>query len=89
MMKTDDNHYVKKMSESKINEIKKILDDKNFPKYPKVDKVGVFVGNLPYTYTEKEIGDLFGEYGITNIALVRDNDGLSKGFAFVEVSILP
>jgi len=84
LMKTDNVHFVQKMDEAKVNQIKTILAEKNFPKYPKIDKVGVFVGNLPYTYTEKEIGDLFGEYGITNIALVRAPDGLSKGFAFVE-----
>eukprot|EP01036_Dinobryon_divergens_P023186 gene23186-31506_t len=76
------------MSDSKISEIQKILAEKNYPKYPKVDKVGVFVGNLPYSYTEKEIGDIFAEYGVTNIALVRGPDGLSKGFAFVECSNL-
>ena len=85
LMKTSTSHFITIMKTEKISEVKKILDDKNFPKYPRVDKIGVFVGNLPYTYTEKEIGDLFGEYGITNIALVRDNEQQSKGFAFVEV----
>jgi hypothetical protein len=85
LMQTDDVHYVQKMSDSKVSEVQKILAEKNYPKYPKVDKVGVFVGNLPYSYTEKEIGDIFAEYGVTNIALVRGADGLSKGFAFVEV----
>ena len=87
MMKTDDVHYLQKMTDAKIQEIKKIIDEKNFPKYPRANKIGIFVGNLPYTYTEKEIGDLFAEYGVTNIALVRGTDGLSKGFAFVEVII--
>jgi RNA recognition motif-containing protein len=75
------------MTDDKVAEIKKIISENNFPKYPRVDKVGVFVGNLPYTYTEKEIGDLFAEYGITNIALVKGTDGMSKGFAFIEVML--
>lgn len=87
LMKTSTSHFLTIMKSEKIAEVKKILDDKNFPKYPRVDKIGVFIGNLPYTYTEKEIGDLFGDYGITNIALVRDNELQSKGFAFIEVYI--
>lgn len=77
----------------------------------RLDKVGVFVGNLPYTFDEvslthmnccrwhdfilltltseylsqKEITDLFGDYGLTGLSLVRDGDGQSKGFAFLEV----
>lgn len=86
LMKSGNMHHLSKMTDTKISEIRQILADRNFPKYPKVDKVGVFVGNLPYTWTEKEIGDIFGEYGVTNIALVKDNEGQSKGFAFVETS---
>ena len=85
LMRTGNMHYLSDMSDTKVAEIRQVLADRNFPKYPKVDKVGVFVGNLPYTWTEKEIGDIFGEYGITNIVLVRDNEGQSKGFSFVEV----
>ena len=50
------------------------------------DRIGIFVGNLPYEYDEQNIGDLFGEYGVRQISLIRDPEGLSKGFAFVEVS---
>ena len=90
LMQADEIHAIQRMTDTKISEIQKILAEKNYPKYPKVEKVGVFVGNLPYSYTEKEIGDIFAEYGVTNIALVRGPDGLSKGFAFVEVlSFLP
>ena len=87
LMETNDIHFLRKMPVSRVTEIKKIISEKNYPRYPRVDKVGVFVGNLPYAFTEEEIGDIFGEYGITNIALVRDNEGKSKGFAFVEVYI--
>jgi predicted Zn finger-like uncharacterized protein len=88
LMKTDSSHYIKDMTESKINEVKRIIADKNTPKYPRVDKVGIFVGNIPYDFGDKDIGDLFGEYGVTNLALVRDNEGQSKGYAFLEVFLL-
>eukprot|EP01038_Epipyxis_sp_PR26KG_P006025 gene6025-8297_t len=86
LMKTDSSHQIVKMPDHKITEVKRILADKNVPKYPRVDKIGIFIGNLPYDFGEKEIGDLFGEYGVTNVALVRDNEGQSKGYAFLEVA---
>jgi predicted Zn finger-like uncharacterized protein len=86
LMTTSKTQYITGMGEGKIKEVQRILADKNFPRYPRVDKVGVFVGNLPYTYGEKELADLFAEYGLTNISLVTDNEQQSKGFAFLEVS---
>jgi len=85
LMKTDEYHIITKMNDDKVMQVKKIIAEKNFPKYPRVDKIGIFIGNLPYTYTEKEIGDLFGEYGLTNIALVKDAEQQSKGYGFLEV----
>ena len=38
-----------------------------------------------YFAFQKEITDLFGDYGLTGLSLVRDADGQSKGFAFLEV----
>ena len=38
-----------------------------------------------YFIFQKEITDLFGDYGLTGLSLVRDADGQSKGFAFLEV----
>jgi hypothetical protein len=86
LLLTDNQHILEAMTEEKVNEVKKIIAEKNWPKYPRVDKIGIFVGNLPYTYEEKDLGDLFGEYGLTGITLVRDAEGRSKGFAFLEVS---
>ncbi|KAJ1420457.1 hypothetical protein B484DRAFT_399887, partial [Ochromonadaceae sp. CCMP2298] len=69
LMTTSSTQYLTGMAEGKVKEVERILADKNFPRYPRVDKVGVFVGNLPYTYGEKELADLFAEYGLTNISL--------------------
>jgi RNA recognition motif. (a.k.a. RRM, RBD, or RNP domain) len=87
LMKTDNVSVLGDMSDEKIADVKRILADNNWPKYPRVDKIGLFVGNLPYSYDEKDLLDLFAEYGVTGIALVRDPDGVSKGFAFIEVII--
>ena len=32
-----------------------------------------------------DAGDLFAEYGVVGVSLVRDSEKQSKGFAFVEV----
>lgn len=86
VLTTDNSNYLTGMTETKVSEIRRAVEMRNWPRFPKVDKIGVFVGNLPYNYDEQEIGDIFAEYGITNISLVRDPTGLSKGFAFVEVA---
>jgi cold-inducible RNA-binding protein len=48
----------------------------------------LYVGNLPYATTEDDLRDLFTQAGaVTSVAVVTDRDsGLSKGFAFVEMS---
>ena len=59
----------------------------NFARYIHKTKATVFVGNLPTSYTEKDIEEIFAEYGILSTQLIRDKtDGTSKGFAFLEVS---
>jgi len=85
VMSTDNCSIVIDMSEAKVNEIKRILADKNLPRHPRTDKVQLFIGNVPYTYTEKDLTDLFAEYGILSVVLVRDTEGASKGFGFIEV----
>ncbi len=47
----------------------------------------IYVGNLPYTSTEQELEELFGQYGQVNRAnIVTDRDtGRSRGFGFVEM----
>lgn len=86
LMQSNSQNVLVNMTDDKVGDIRKAIAERNWPKYPRVDKIGIFVGNLPYDYTEKEIGDLFGEYGVTGISLVRDPTGLSKGFAFIELS---
>ena len=86
LLTTDATNVLAAMSEDKVTEIRKSIAERNWPKYPKVDKIGIFVGNLPYDFTEKEMADIFSEYGVTGISLVRDPTGVSKGFGFVELT---
>lgn len=48
----------------------------------------LFVGNLPFSATEDQLRDSFGQYGeIVDCKLITDRmTGRSKGFAFVEFS---
>src|SRR5258708_38999939 len=48
----------------------------------------LYVGNLPYTTTEAQVRELFGQAGeITDIALITDREtGRPKGFGFVEMA---
>ena len=47
----------------------------------------LYVGNLPFTATEEEITQMFGEHGtVHSVALINDRDtGRPRGFGFVEV----
>ncbi len=48
----------------------------------------IYVGNLPYSASEKQIEDLFGAYGtVERVNLITDREtGRLKGFGFVEMS---
>jgi len=48
----------------------------------------IYVGNLPYTSSEQEIEQLFGQYGeVISCALPTDREtGRPRGFGFVEMS---
>lgn len=47
----------------------------------------LFIGNLNYLTTESRLRDLCEKYGpIENLILVRDLDGQSRGYAFIEYS---
>lgn len=86
-MEVDTTTDLMDLSPEKIQIVRRILFEKNVPRYSRMDRVEVFVGNIPYHYSEKEICDLFAEYGITNISLVRDENQKSKGFAFIEFAL--
>src|SRR5262245_54502622 len=48
----------------------------------------LYVGNLPFTTTEQELSQLFGQYGtVTKTQVIMDREtGRSRGFGFVEMS---
>ena len=47
----------------------------------------IYVGNLPFSATESEIRDLFGQHGtVHDVNLIEDrNSGRPRGFGFVEM----
>ncbi len=47
----------------------------------------LYVGNLPFTATEEEITELFGQHGtVHSVALINDREtGRPRGFGFIEV----
>jgi cold-inducible RNA-binding protein len=48
----------------------------------------LYVGNLPYSTTEAQVRELFGQAGeIAEVALITDREtGRPKGFGFVEMA---
>ena len=48
----------------------------------------IYVGNLPWTASEQEIADTFGEYGtVEKATIIVDRDsGRSRGFGFVTMN---
>lgn len=48
----------------------------------------LYVGNLPYQTEERELQDLFGQFGsVGSVRVMRDMaTGRARGFAFVEMS---
>jgi len=47
----------------------------------------LYVGNLSYDMSERELSDLFAQHGtVASVQIIMDRDtGRSKGFAFVEM----
>jgi RNA recognition motif-containing protein len=47
----------------------------------------LYVGNLPFSATEDEVRELFGQHGtVHSVALINDREtGRPRGFGFVEV----
>ena len=50
--------------------------------------MNIYVGNLSYSITEKQLEELFAEFGeVTSARLITDRDtGRPKGFGFVEMA---
>ena len=48
----------------------------------------LYVGNLPYQTDEKELQELFGQFGsVDSVRIMRDMaTGRARGFAFVEMA---
>ncbi len=48
----------------------------------------LFVGNLPYTTTNEDLGEFFAQFGeVLSAAVIMDRaTGRSKGFGFVEMT---
>jgi cold-inducible RNA-binding protein len=48
----------------------------------------LYVGNLPFSATEQELRDLFGQHGtVENVNVITDREtGRPRGFGFVEMS---
>ena len=47
----------------------------------------LYVGNLPFTATDEEITELFGQHGtVHSVAMINDREtGRPRGFGFVEI----
>ena len=48
----------------------------------------LYIGNLPFSFTEDRLKELFGSFGeVASVKIVTDRDtGRSKGFGFVEMA---
>lgn len=47
----------------------------------------IYVGNIPYSKTEEDLSELFGQFGeVSSVKFVNDRDtGRFRGFGFVEM----
>jgi RNA recognition motif-containing protein len=47
----------------------------------------IYVGNLPYSVTDEDLREVFGEYGeVASAEVIKDKfSGQSKGFGFVDM----
>lgn len=79
--------YLTDLQEEKIKEVKRIISDTNVPKYPRIDRHEIFVGSIPFSYSDANLAELFAEYGIVNSYIVKDQQQNSRGFGFVEVGV--
>ncbi len=47
----------------------------------------IYVGNIPYSKSEQDLGELFSQYGkVTSVKFINDREtGRFRGFGFVEM----
>ncbi len=45
----------------------------------------LYIGNIDYGVDESGLYAAFASYGVTWVKIARDNDGKSRGYAFIEV----
>src|SRR5687767_10298271 len=53
-----------------------------------LDKMDIYVGNLPYSVSEKDLRDIFSNFGdLQSVKLITDREtGNPKGFGFVTLA---
>lgn len=56
---------------------------------PKVVKKDLFVMGLPRQYDDVDFAELFQDYGVSSVFIVKDSEKNSRGFGFVEVNNYP
>jgi predicted Zn finger-like uncharacterized protein len=88
LLETDEITRLAPMTDEQKAHTERIIRDQNMPRYPRIDKIGIFIGNVPYSFSDEEFASLFAEYGLTNAVLVKDPEGASKGYGFLEVKFL-
>ena len=61
--------------------------DEETAEAPAAGPVKLYVGNLSWGMDDASLGDLFGEYGASEMTVVKDNEsGRSRGFGFVTLA---
>ena len=79
LLRLDNLHHIQNMTEDKVQEVRRTLNEN---RWSRSKGISIFVGNLPYTYDETAIGDLFGEYGTKSEYLTNNMCFLSPQFNF-------
>jgi RNA recognition motif-containing protein len=72
-------------SKERLDTIKRDLESGYLPLEKTESVATVFVGNLPFKYTEHDLDQLFAEYGVVDSVVIRDREQQSRGFGFVGV----
>ncbi|MGA9595560.1 MAG: RNA-binding protein [Acidimicrobiia bacterium] len=49
--------------------------------------MNIYVGNLPFSFRESDLRDLFSGYDLESASVISDREtGRSRGFGFVEIT---